>query len=123
MVPGPTETPGLMDGLASTGMQDVLVAGMIDQTAVGRLGDPAETAAVALFLASGRQQLHDRRRSLRRRRPRPDLIGSSLMHAIELQHRPERLTGYIGLVDTPEGTQLLRLPAGDAHPFYDRLIG
>jgi NAD(P)-dependent dehydrogenase (short-subunit alcohol dehydrogenase family) len=52
LVPGPTETPGLMDGLASTGMQDVLVAGMIDQTALGRLGDPSETAAVALFLAS-----------------------------------------------------------------------
>jgi NAD(P)-dependent dehydrogenase (short-subunit alcohol dehydrogenase family) len=28
--PGPTATPGLMDGLASTGMQDTLVAGMID---------------------------------------------------------------------------------------------
>lgn len=52
LVPGPTETPGLMDGLASTGMQDLLVAGMIDQTAVGRLGDPSETAAVAPFLAS-----------------------------------------------------------------------
>ena len=50
LVPGPTETPGLMH--ASTGMQDVLVAGMIDQTPVGRLGDPSETAAVALFLAS-----------------------------------------------------------------------
>jgi len=41
-----------MDGLASTGMQDTLVAGMIDQTAVGPLGDPSETAAVAPFLAS-----------------------------------------------------------------------
>jgi len=50
--PGPTATPGLMDGLASTGIQDILVAGMIDQTTVGRLGDPSETAAVALFLAS-----------------------------------------------------------------------
>ena len=28
------------------------MAGMIDQTPVGRLGDPSETAAVALFLAS-----------------------------------------------------------------------
>jgi NAD(P)-dependent dehydrogenase (short-subunit alcohol dehydrogenase family) len=52
LAPGPTETPGLMDGLASTGMQDVLVAGLIAQTAVGRMGDPSETAAVALFLAS-----------------------------------------------------------------------
>ena len=50
--PGPTATPGLMDGLASTGMQDPLVAGMIDQTAVGRLDDPSETVAVELFLAS-----------------------------------------------------------------------
>jgi NAD(P)-dependent dehydrogenase (short-subunit alcohol dehydrogenase family) len=52
LVPGPTETPGLMDGLASTGMQDVLVAGLISRTMVGRMGDPSETAAVVLFLAS-----------------------------------------------------------------------
>jgi NAD(P)-dependent dehydrogenase (short-subunit alcohol dehydrogenase family) len=52
LVPGPTETPGLMDGLAATGMQDLLVAGMIEQIALGRIGDPSETAAVALFLAS-----------------------------------------------------------------------
>src|ERR1700736_586456 len=52
LAPGPTETPGLMNGLASTGMQDALVAGLIAQTAVGRLGDSSETAAVALFLAS-----------------------------------------------------------------------
>jgi len=50
--PGPTATPGLMNGLASTGMLGTLVAGMIDQTAVGPLGGPSETAAVALFLAS-----------------------------------------------------------------------
>jgi NAD(P)-dependent dehydrogenase (short-subunit alcohol dehydrogenase family) len=50
--PGPTETPGLMNGLARTGRQDALVAGMIEQIALGRMGDPAETAAVALFLAS-----------------------------------------------------------------------
>jgi NAD(P)-dependent dehydrogenase (short-subunit alcohol dehydrogenase family) len=50
--PGPTETPGLMNGLARSGMKDVLVAALIAQTAVGRMGDPAETAAVALFLAS-----------------------------------------------------------------------
>jgi len=52
LVPGPTETPGLMNGLASTGMQEVLVKGLIAQTVAGRMGDPAETAAVALFLAS-----------------------------------------------------------------------
>jgi NAD(P)-dependent dehydrogenase (short-subunit alcohol dehydrogenase family) len=50
--PGPTETPGLMNGLARSGQQDVLVAALIEQTAVGRMGDPSETAAVALFLAS-----------------------------------------------------------------------
>jgi NAD(P)-dependent dehydrogenase (short-subunit alcohol dehydrogenase family) len=50
--PGPTETPGLMNGLARSGMKDTLVAGLIAQTALGRMGDPDETAAVALFLAS-----------------------------------------------------------------------
>jgi NAD(P)-dependent dehydrogenase (short-subunit alcohol dehydrogenase family) len=50
--PGPTETPGLMNGLESTGMKDTLVAGLVAQTALGRMGDAAETAAAALFLAS-----------------------------------------------------------------------
>jgi NAD(P)-dependent dehydrogenase (short-subunit alcohol dehydrogenase family) len=50
--PGPTETPGLLRGLARTGKQDAMLAGLREQTALGRLGDPAETAAVALFLAS-----------------------------------------------------------------------
>jgi NAD(P)-dependent dehydrogenase (short-subunit alcohol dehydrogenase family) len=52
LVPGPTETPGLMRALGRSGAQDALVAGLIDQTALGRMGDPSETAAVALFLAS-----------------------------------------------------------------------
>jgi NAD(P)-dependent dehydrogenase (short-subunit alcohol dehydrogenase family) len=50
--PGPTETPGLMNGLARSGMKDAMVAGLIAQTALGRMGDPDEVAAVALFLAS-----------------------------------------------------------------------
>jgi NAD(P)-dependent dehydrogenase (short-subunit alcohol dehydrogenase family) len=50
--PGPTATPGLMNGLAKTGMRDELVGGLIAQTALGRMGDPDEIAAVALFLAS-----------------------------------------------------------------------
>ena len=50
--PGPTETPGLMDGLAMSGMNDAMVAGLIAQTALGRMGDPDEVAAAALFLAS-----------------------------------------------------------------------
>jgi NAD(P)-dependent dehydrogenase (short-subunit alcohol dehydrogenase family) len=52
LVPGPTETPGLMNGLARTGMQDKMIAGMIGQIPLGRMGEPSETAAVALFLAS-----------------------------------------------------------------------
>ena len=50
--PGPIETPGLLRGLARTGKQEAMLAGLRDQTVLGRVGDPAETAAVALFLAS-----------------------------------------------------------------------
>jgi NAD(P)-dependent dehydrogenase (short-subunit alcohol dehydrogenase family) len=39
-----------MNGLARTGMQDKMVAGMIGQIPLGRMGKPSETAAV--FLAS-----------------------------------------------------------------------
>jgi NAD(P)-dependent dehydrogenase (short-subunit alcohol dehydrogenase family) len=52
VAPGPTETPGLMNGLKRTGMQDQLVAGLIAEAPLGWMGDPDETAAVALFLAS-----------------------------------------------------------------------
>ena len=50
--PGPTETPGLMNALGRTGMGDAMVAGLIAQTALGRMGEADEVAAVALFLAS-----------------------------------------------------------------------
>ena len=50
--PGPTVTPGLMNGLASTGMGAAMVANLADQTALGRMGEADEIAAVALFLAS-----------------------------------------------------------------------
>jgi NAD(P)-dependent dehydrogenase (short-subunit alcohol dehydrogenase family) len=50
--PGVTETPGLMNGLEATGMKDGLVAQLISQTALGRMGDANEIAAAALFLAS-----------------------------------------------------------------------
>jgi NAD(P)-dependent dehydrogenase (short-subunit alcohol dehydrogenase family) len=50
--PGATETPGLLNGLARSGQQDALLAGLIAQTPLGRMGLPDETAAVALFLAS-----------------------------------------------------------------------
>jgi NAD(P)-dependent dehydrogenase (short-subunit alcohol dehydrogenase family) len=52
LTPGPTETPGLMNGLARTGMKDQMVAGLIAEIPLGRMGNPEETAAVALFLAS-----------------------------------------------------------------------
>jgi NAD(P)-dependent dehydrogenase (short-subunit alcohol dehydrogenase family) len=52
LTPGPTETPGLMNGLERTGMKDQMVAGLIAEIPLGRMGNPEETAAVALFLAS-----------------------------------------------------------------------
>jgi NAD(P)-dependent dehydrogenase (short-subunit alcohol dehydrogenase family) len=51
LTPGPTVTPGL-EGLASDEARTALLDAMKSQTALGRLGDPSETAAVALFLAS-----------------------------------------------------------------------
>ena len=50
--PGATETEKLKDIFESTGMEDTIVAGFRENTPLGRLGDPAETAAVAAFLAS-----------------------------------------------------------------------
>jgi NAD(P)-dependent dehydrogenase (short-subunit alcohol dehydrogenase family) len=50
--PGATATPGLLNGLAKTGMQEKLLAGFTESAPLGRVGDPQEPAAVALFLAS-----------------------------------------------------------------------
>ncbi len=51
--PGPTRTPGL-SVLAGTAQQaEVMQAALIDAIPLGRLGDPDEIAAAALFLASG----------------------------------------------------------------------
>ncbi|MFC4272128.1 SDR family oxidoreductase [Sneathiella chungangensis] len=51
--PGATETHKVRDLFATTGMEDEIVAGFIENTPLGRIGDPSETAAVAAFLASG----------------------------------------------------------------------
>ena len=52
LAPGATATPGLLNGLARTGKKDAMIAGLIEQTPLGRMADPDEIAAVALFLAS-----------------------------------------------------------------------
>ena len=50
--PGATRTPGLLEGLAKTGMQEILLAGFASQAPLERVGNADETAAVASFLAS-----------------------------------------------------------------------
>jgi NAD(P)-dependent dehydrogenase (short-subunit alcohol dehydrogenase family) len=50
--PGATATPGLFDGLARTGQKDAIIAGLIEQSPLGRIADPDDIADVALFLAS-----------------------------------------------------------------------
>jgi NAD(P)-dependent dehydrogenase (short-subunit alcohol dehydrogenase family) len=50
--PGGTDTPGLHGVFEPTGQSDVMLAGLVAQTPLGRIGRPEETAAVALFLAS-----------------------------------------------------------------------
>src|SRR3984885_5266965 len=50
--PGATATPGLLNALARTGMKDAAIAGLIEQTPLGRMSVPDDIAAVALFLAS-----------------------------------------------------------------------
>jgi NAD(P)-dependent dehydrogenase (short-subunit alcohol dehydrogenase family) len=42
-----------MNGLERTGKKHQMVAGLIAEIPLGRLGNPDETVAVALFLASG----------------------------------------------------------------------
>ncbi len=51
--PGATETVKVKELFESAGSADDIVAGFAAQTPLGRIADPAETAAVAAFLASG----------------------------------------------------------------------
>lgn len=50
--PGATSTPGLLHLLDSTGFQEEALKQFGDQSPLGRIGNPDEIAAVALFLAS-----------------------------------------------------------------------
>ena len=50
--PGATATPGLMETLVSGAQLDALLGLLKEQTPLGRIANPDETAAVALFLAS-----------------------------------------------------------------------
>ena len=50
--PGATATPGLMESLVSGAQLDAMIGALKMQTPLGRIADPNETAAVALFLAS-----------------------------------------------------------------------
>jgi NAD(P)-dependent dehydrogenase (short-subunit alcohol dehydrogenase family) len=50
--PGATTTPGLLNALARTGQKDAMIAGLIEQSPLGRIADPDDIADVALFLAS-----------------------------------------------------------------------
>src|SRR5258705_7407578 len=50
--PGPTATPGLLNGLARSGQQEAATAALVAKVPLGRMGKPDELAAAALFLAS-----------------------------------------------------------------------
>jgi NAD(P)-dependent dehydrogenase (short-subunit alcohol dehydrogenase family) len=50
--PGATATPGLLNALARTGKKDAMLAGLVEQSPLGRVADPDDIADVALFLAS-----------------------------------------------------------------------
>jgi NAD(P)-dependent dehydrogenase (short-subunit alcohol dehydrogenase family) len=50
--PGATATPGLLRALERTGNKDAMIAGLIEQSPLGRMANPDDIADVALFLAS-----------------------------------------------------------------------
>ena len=41
--------------------------------------------------------------------------GVRHLQEIDRHHLAGLLTGHVGLIETPEGVQALRMPAGDAH--------
>src|SRR3984893_18057532 len=50
--PGAAATPGLLRALERTGHKDAMIAGLIEQSPLGRMAEPDDIADVALFLAS-----------------------------------------------------------------------
>ncbi len=53
VTPGPTDTPGLAGPASEAGQADDFKQQLAAQVPLGRLGNPAETAAAVAFLASG----------------------------------------------------------------------
>lgn len=53
VIPGPTDTPGLAGPATDAGQADEFKQQLATQVPLGRLGNPAETAAAVAFLASG----------------------------------------------------------------------
>src|ERR1700737_1013659 len=62
--PGATTTPGLLNGLAKTGMQEALLAGWASQAPLEGVAHPDE--ACGPFSRRGLQEVYDRKRSIRR---------------------------------------------------------
>lgn len=50
--PGPISTPGLDSALSGTGQKEAIIDDMTAQVPLGRIGQPEEVAAAALFLAT-----------------------------------------------------------------------
>jgi hypothetical protein len=103
--PGATTTPGLLNGLARTGMQEALLAGLASQAPLERVGNPDETAAVALFLASDDSSFMTGKRSIRRWRSGAGLIqcerGCAMGSPLEIANQQRRLP-MISFINDPK---------------------